>query len=231
MPSFKNVREKAFYDRESKDPKIKHLSTKKKFELIDVRYKKSKIEDRKKGKPRESTKEIILESKLTYPERVIADNLEKKGTMPLKELEKRVKSNPNNNKKVSPELPGFDGEYHARGLSGDTFNVVHSFTGPGTNLNKRLERGDEGINDIDKASKLHDIEYESITNKLNKSKGNSYAGLDRAVRKADINYVHDIQKTKDDDYLKSLINKIFKVKMSLEDYRIISPKKFIVRGT
>lgn len=35
----------------------------------------------------------------------------------------------------------------------------YEFCGPGTKLNKRLERGDRGINQLDSACKVHDIAY------------------------------------------------------------------------
>lgn len=35
----------------------------------------------------------------------------------------------------------------------------YKFCGPGTKLNKRLQRGDKGINALDEACKEHDIAY------------------------------------------------------------------------
>ena len=43
------------------------------------------------------------------------------------------------------------GEYHLPG---------HNFTGPGTQLKRRLERGDEPINAVDELSLHHDMRYE-----------------------------------------------------------------------
>lgn len=40
----------------------------------------------------------------------------------------------------------------------------YSYCGPGTNLNKRLKRGDPGINELDKACKQHDIAYAQTNN-------------------------------------------------------------------
>lgn len=37
--------------------------------------------------------------------------------------------------------------------------IKYQYCGPGTNLEKRLERGDPGINELDKACKQHDIAY------------------------------------------------------------------------
>lgn len=35
----------------------------------------------------------------------------------------------------------------------------YNYCGPGTDLDRRLKRGDKGINGLDEACKLHDIEY------------------------------------------------------------------------
>lgn len=43
------------------------------------------------------------------------------------------------------------GEWHLPG---------HNFTGPGTNLKYRLERGDEPVNKVDALSLHHDMRYE-----------------------------------------------------------------------
>ena len=45
------------------------------------------------------------------------------------------------------------GEWHLPG---------HNFTGPGTRLKERLERGDEPVNRVDALSLHHDIRYQGI---------------------------------------------------------------------
>lgn len=45
------------------------------------------------------------------------------------------------------------GEWHFPG---------HNFTGPGTRLEERLERGDEPVNRVDELSLHHDIRYQTI---------------------------------------------------------------------
>lgn len=40
----------------------------------------------------------------------------------------------------------------------------YQYCGPGTNLKKRLARGDPGINELDKACKEHDIAYSQKKN-------------------------------------------------------------------
>lgn len=41
---------------------------------------------------------------------------------------------------------------------------TYNFCGPGTKLDKRLARGDKGVNELDEACKEHDIAYSSFSN-------------------------------------------------------------------
>lgn len=43
----------------------------------------------------------------------------------------------------------------------------YQYMGPGTHLEKRLKRGDPGINRLDKISKQHDIDYHKAGDDLN----------------------------------------------------------------
>lgn len=60
-----------------------------------------------------------------------------------------------------------NGVYSGKGLVNSAINVLpvelhipgYQFCGPGTKLIKRLARGDQGINPLDKACRKHDIEY------------------------------------------------------------------------
>lgn len=53
-------------------------------------------------------------------------------------------------KKDLYELEKKNKEFHLPG---------YQFCGPGTKVFKRLKRGDQGINELDKACRLHDIQY------------------------------------------------------------------------
>lgn len=44
----------------------------------------------------------------------------------------------------------------------------YNYCGPGTKLSKRLARGDKGINPLDEACKLHDIEYSKYSDSENR---------------------------------------------------------------
>lgn len=46
----------------------------------------------------------------------------------------------------------------------------YQFCGPGTELEKRLKRGDSGINELDRACRDHDIAYENSTNSESRHK-------------------------------------------------------------
>ena len=46
----------------------------------------------------------------------------------------------------------------------------YQYMGPGTHLEKRLKRGDPGINRLDRISKTHDIDYSKATSLRDKHK-------------------------------------------------------------
>ena len=51
------------------------------------------------------------------------------------------------------------------GKTGIEFHLPgHQFTGPGTHLEKRLKRGDQGINQLDRIARQHDIYYSKAKN-------------------------------------------------------------------
>ena len=45
-----------------------------------------------------------------------------------------------------------------------------NFAGPGTHLEKRLKRGDRGVNRLDKIAGIHDIDYSKAKNLKDKWK-------------------------------------------------------------
>jgi len=71
------------------------------------------------------------------------------------------------------------GEWHLPG---------HNFTGPGTQLEKRLERGDEPINRVDALSLHHDIRYQSISRE-SADDGLLNFNSDYEILNADLNYI------------------------------------------
>jgi hypothetical protein len=84
--------------------------------------------------------------------------------------------------------PGFAGERHALLKLPNGKTGVGNYIGPGTNLIKRLERGDPPRTEVDKVAQLHDIRYGLAT-----TQGD--------IRKADnimINKVNQIQRNRGD---------------------------------
>ncbi len=108
-------------------------------------------------------------------------------------------------KKDTQWRPGFKGEMHLPG---------HSYCGPGTNIDIRLKRGDPGLNQLDRACKVHDIDYA-----LAKTPGD--------VRAADRKFLSNIKKAKSGRYShKKLIQTIFNAKMRKEDKGKLSHGKY-----
>lgn len=74
------------------------------------------------------------------------------------------------------------GVRHGKGLVGNILNKAidilpielhipgYQYCGPGTNLSKRLQRGDPGINKLDAACKQHDIAYSKYKDTTKRSK-------------------------------------------------------------
>lgn len=71
------------------------------------------------------------------------------------------------------------GEWHFPG---------HNFTGPGTRLEQRLERGDEPVNRVDELSLHHDIRYQTIE-RNSKDDGLFNFVSDYETINADVNFI------------------------------------------
>ena len=133
-----DLRKKAFQEREFRDSSIRRA--KKRFRIIDLKQKEEKRLALKGVRP-ESTEEIIKESKLPAFQRTLVDKLESSQKFPLQQAEAMTRPAPSDDDfKQSGRIdrskarPGFPGERHAIGLSGPTFGVKHSWTGPYTNV-------------------------------------------------------------------------------------------------
>ncbi len=101
--------------------------------------------------------------------------------------------------------PGFKNELHVPG---------YSYCGPGTNIDARLKRGDPGLNQLDRACKIHDIDY-------------ALAKTPHDVRSADMKFLQNIKKSKDGKKShKRIIKTIFNKKMKMEDKGKLSHGKF-----
>ncbi len=119
------------------------------------------------------------------------------------------------NKSRNPNWrPGYPGEHHMRDpVSGIKMN----FAGPGTQIKKRLERGDpplNGKNSIDDCARTHDIAYHN-------------AKEIKDVRKADQVFNKCVNKSTDSFLSKAIVRSLMKSKMLGEDMGLISKEKFV----
>ena len=226
---------KAFLKKEMKKPEIKSLSAKKRFKVISIRWKQEKKESLKKGKPSQSAVELAKESRLTPTQAKLVDKLEESKTFPLAEAEKLVPAGEIN--KVDDEGvqgkkdgPGFPGEKHAIGVDKGIFGTRYSFAGPFTQINKRIARGDQGVrlsggefSKIDRAARVHDVEYKAISDKFKRTKGDFDP---KAVRKSDEKFLRGVRQADKEPNLRRVVLGLFKAKMKAEDLGLISPRKF-----
>ena len=235
-------RYQAFVKRELNDPKTRAIPPKKRFKIIKNRWRQSQMETLKRGRPKESTLEIAKESKLPPKARKIVDDLEESKTFPIKDITKevvppsKILDVKEEQVKKAPQKDGkgFKGEKHAIGLDRGTFLQRYSFAGPGTQIKKRLARGDKGvrlpdgsISKIDAAAKIHDIEYQNIADKYKKTKGRFNP---KDVRDSDNKFVEGVKRADEEPNLRKVILSAFSAKKFAEDKGLISPKKFVLTG-
>ena len=79
---------------------------------------------------------------------------------------------------------GFPGERHAIELQGKYKGSTYNWVGPGTKVQKRLARGDPGINEADNAAKIHDIAYARIARMPRSQWNNAIIAADEAFLRA-----------------------------------------------
>lgn len=115
----------------------------------------------------------------------------------------------NNNDKWRP---GFPGEKHLV-LNTDSGFTRANYCGPGTNILKRLRRGDEGVSDVDSACKIHDLLYSTAKNKQD-------------IRAADNRLLSDINKSSSGVIQKNILRAGLKTKTLGEDIGVFSPTTF-----
>lgn len=236
-------RKQAFIKRELKDPSIRAIPKKKRFKVINIKWKQSQKETLKNRKPKESTLEIVKESKIPRNIREVVDDLQESKKFPLRQIEsdvinkgKRLDAKERTTEKTKQtDGRGFKGEKHAIGIDSGIYGTKYSFAGPGTKINARLARGDQGvklkdgsISKIDAAAKVHDIEYQRIANKFKKTKGQFDP---REVRASDNKFIEKVKRANDEPNLRKVILTAFKAKKFAEDVGILSPKKFTLSGT
>ena len=80
-----------------------------------------------------------------------------------------------------------------------------NYTGPGTHLEKRLKRGDQGVNRLDEIARIHDIDYSKAKNLQDKWKANDK--MIRAITKL------PSKKTKQERIIKTIMQAKRKLKL------------------
>lgn len=96
----------------------------------------------------------------------------------------------------------FPGEMHAPLMTPDGV-VMANYAGPGTQIKKRLKRGDKPVSGVDALAKRHDIAYE-------------LAASADDIRKADKEMLDDIERVRDESINKTVAKKGIGAKYALE---------------
>jgi hypothetical protein len=112
------------------------------------------------------------------------------------------------------QKPLFEGETHGVNLDRKdeaNFLARHQFLGPGTNLTKRLARGDRGINKLDRVARDHDIDY-------------SRADNIEDIWKADKKFIKETDKL--DGLTANIANKAIRSKLIAEKAGVLDTEKF-----
>lgn len=117
------------------------------------------------------------------------------------------------------------GENHMRILvPGKNFGRPYQFSGPGTHIKARLQHGMLGINHIDAAARIHDLEYFHMAQRL--SKGESVTIAD--VRASDEKLLDGCRKySSEDPGTAYMMISGFKSKFAMEDSGLMSHLKFV----
>ena len=110
---------------------------------------------------------------------------------------------------------GFEGEKHA--LISSKWGLTRAnWLGPGTQVLKRLERGDpsvDGPKGLDACAKVHDIAY-------------GLARTEADVRKADNDFLKCLEQVETSFAMKNFVKGLFKTKKLAEDVGFLNPDKF-----
>ena len=117
----------------------------------------------------------------------------------------------------------FPGERHAPLKLKNGRMGIANFVGPGTQVLKRLRRGDSGRTPVDDVAKMHDINYTLAQNSKNKKE------QIQKIRNADnrmLKSLDKITRDKTDAWQNVKVGKLIAVKTKLEDIGIMSKGSF-----
>jgi hypothetical protein len=138
-------------------------------------------------------------------------------------------------KRASPEeealsRPGYPGEKHVILLSQDGKRyVTQNWSGPGTNVDARLSRGDKPTDQVDACSMLHDISYNNLTKAVKAKKIDRKTYLE-GVKKADDTFRACASSVTDRPRLGKIASTAIGAKALAEDLGIIPTSMFSGAG-
>lgn len=114
----------------------------------------------------------------------------------------------------------FPGEAHAILKLPNGKMGMANYTGPGTEVVKRLKRGDKGKTPVDDIAKMHDIEYalaqDAKTKRIQQ----------KLIRNADNRMLDNLQKVNDSAFNKRLGQSVIQGKVLAEDLNLLDKGKF-----
>jgi hypothetical protein len=118
----------------------------------------------------------------------------------------------------------FPGEHHGKLRTPDGRTVRANFMGPGTNIEARLARGDQGVNDVDNAAREHDIAYLNAGRSLKRS-GDRNA-FKQAIWSADDKFIAKARNSTDDPKMGNIAATMIGLKEKGEKIGILPTRVF-----
>lgn len=132
-------------------------------------------------------------------------------------------------KECDPMRPGYEGERHGVMLDGPQKGCKAQYMGPGTKVEKRIERGDPGINDLDKMAKQHDLSYLSANKKLQSGVINKKEFMTE-IHDADKKFISESKQSKDAPITGNLASKAMALKQLGEQFGVLPSSIFSGAG-
>lgn len=123
----------------------------------------------------------------------------------------------------------FDGEHHAVSMDKNNYGKTYQFVGPGTQIKKRIERGDTGLNDLDKTAMRHDLAYYNNLEDYKNKKINKDEFMNK-IWSADDEFIRDSKNSRDDPEMGNLSSKLISLKKIGEKTHILPTTVFSGAG-
>lgn len=123
----------------------------------------------------------------------------------------------------------FEGEHHAVSMDKNNYGKTYQFVGPGTQIKKRVERGDIGLNDLDRTAKKHDLAYYNNLEDYKNKKINKDEFMSK-IWQADDEFIRDAKNSHDDPEMGNLSSKLISLKKVGEKTHILPTTVFSGAG-